>query len=125
MLTGTISGAALLLNVSGPGVSRLVKHAEESLRIRLFERKGGLFLPAPEARAVFDQINEVYGKIEGLQTAIANLSSGESGALAFLRPDAGVRLDPAQPEARLRASGAHRHGPARRFHSVREVAFHV
>jgi DNA-binding transcriptional LysR family regulator len=83
MLTGTISGAALLLNVSGPGVSRLVKHAEESLRIRLFERKGGLFLPAPEARAVFDQINEVYGKIEGLQTAIANLNSGESGALAF------------------------------------------
>lgn len=83
MLTGSITGAAEYLNVSGPGVSRLVKHAEESLKVRLFERKGGVFLPAPEARAVFDQINEVYGKIEGLETAIANLTSGESGALAF------------------------------------------
>jgi DNA-binding transcriptional LysR family regulator len=83
MLTGSISGAAQLLNVSGPGISRLVKHAEASLRIRLFERKGGVFLPAPEARAVFDQIHEVYGKLEGLETAIANLSSGQSGALAF------------------------------------------
>lgn len=83
MMTGTIAGAAEYLNVSAPGISRLVKHAEASLGIRLFERKGGVFLPAPEARAVFDQINEVYGKIEGLGTAIANLSSGQSGALAF------------------------------------------
>lgn len=83
MLTGSIAGAANFLHVSGPGISRLVKHAEESLGIRLFERKGGVFLPAPEARAVFDQINEVYGKIEGLETAIANLGSGQSGALAF------------------------------------------
>ncbi len=83
MLTGSIAGAAEYLNVSAPGISRLVKHAEESLRVRLFERKGGVFLPAPEARAVFDQINEVYGKIEGLDTAIANLSSGELGELAF------------------------------------------
>ncbi len=60
-----------------------MKHAEDSLGVRLFERKRGVFLPAPEARAVFEQINEVYGKIEGLETAIARLNSGDSGALAF------------------------------------------
>lgn len=83
MLTGSINGAAQFLNIAAPGISRLVKHAEESLGIRLFERRRGVFLPAPEARAVFEQINEVYGKIEGLQTAISKLNSGESGALAF------------------------------------------
>jgi DNA-binding transcriptional LysR family regulator len=83
MMTGSIVGAAEYLNVSAPGISRLVKHAEESLGVRLFERKGGVFLPAPEARAVFDQIHEVYLKVEGLETAIANLGSGQSGALAF------------------------------------------
>lgn len=83
MLTGTIAGAASHLNVSAPGISRLVKHAEESLRIRLFERRGGVFLPAPEARAVFDQIHEVYSKVEGLETAIANLTSGARAELAF------------------------------------------
>ncbi len=83
MLTGSINGAAQYLNVAAPGISRLVKHAEASLGVRLFERKRGLFLPAPEARAVFEQINEVYGKIEGLETAIPRLNSGESGSLAF------------------------------------------
>ena len=77
MLTGSINGAAEFLNISSPGISRLVKHAEESLGVRLFERKRGVFLPAPEARAVFEQINEVYGKIEGLETAIARLNSGD------------------------------------------------
>jgi DNA-binding transcriptional LysR family regulator len=59
MLTGTISGAADMLNVSAPGISRLVKHTEESLGIRLFERKAGLFVPSVEAGAVFDQVREV------------------------------------------------------------------
>ena len=49
MMAGTIQGAAELLNVSAPGVSRLVKYSEESLGIRLFDRKGGLFVPAAEA----------------------------------------------------------------------------
>ena len=44
MMAGTIQGAAKLLNVSAPGISRLVKHTEESLDIRLFERKAGLFV---------------------------------------------------------------------------------
>lgn len=83
MLTGSINGAAEFLNISSPGVSRLVKHAKDTLGVRLFERKRGVFLPAPEARAVFEQINEVYGKMEGLGTTIARLNSGDTGALAF------------------------------------------
>ena len=83
MMTGTIAGAAELLGVSSPGVSRLVKHAEGQLGLRLFERRGGAFLPAAEARVVFDQINEVYAKVAGLETALGRLASGASGALAF------------------------------------------
>ena len=37
MITGTIGGAAKLLNVSAPGISRLVKYAERSLGIRFFQ----------------------------------------------------------------------------------------
>ena len=83
MLRGTINGAAEHLNVSAPGISRLIKHTEESLGIRLFERRAGLFVPSVEAGAVFDQIREVYKGVENLQSALDSLQKGEDVHLAF------------------------------------------
>lgn len=83
MMTGTISGAAEMLNVSAPGISRLVKHTEESLGIRLFERKAGLFTPSVEAARVFDQLREVYKGVENLHVAVGSLQKGEDVRLAF------------------------------------------
>ena len=83
MLRGTISGAAEFLNVSAPGISRLIKHTEETLGIRLFERRAGLFVPSVEASKVFDQIREVYRGVENLQSSIGSLKKGADAALAF------------------------------------------
>ena len=83
MMTGTISGAANMLNVSAPGISRLVKHTEDSLGIRLFERKAGLFTPSVEAARVFDQVREVYKGVENLQVAVGSLQKGEDVQLSF------------------------------------------
>lgn len=83
MLTGTISGAAEMLHVSAPGISRLVKHTEDSLGIRLFERKAGLFVPSVEASAVFDQVREVYKSVANLQSAVGALQKGEDVRLSF------------------------------------------
>jgi DNA-binding transcriptional LysR family regulator len=83
MMTGTINGAAEFLNVSAPGISRLVRHTEESLGVRLFERKAGVFVPAREAAPVFDQINQVYDKMAGLTYAVASLKQGRDTELAF------------------------------------------
>lgn len=83
MLRGTINGAAEHLGVSAPGVSRLIKHTEETLGIRLFERRAGLFVPSVEAGAVFDQIREVYKGVENLQQALSALKKGEEVRLAF------------------------------------------
>ena len=66
MMTGTIQGAAGFLNVSPPGVSRLLKHTEETLGLRLFERRAGLFAPAPEAAPVFEQLQQIHEKMAGL-----------------------------------------------------------
>ncbi|WCR20370.1 LysR family transcriptional regulator [Paracoccus alcaliphilus] len=83
MMAGTIQGAAKLLNVSAPGISRLVKHTEESLGIRLFERKAGLFVPASEADTIFEMVHQVYRQMENLNTAVASLQKGEDVGLAF------------------------------------------
>ncbi len=81
MVTGTIAGAARLLGVSAPGISRAMKYIEDSLDTRLFVREGGRFVPSPEARDVFDQINAVYKKVEDLHYAIDHLNRGQGGEL--------------------------------------------
>ena len=53
MVTGTIGGAAKLLNVSAPGISRLVKYTERSLGIKFFQRQGGRYFPTPGSTEYF------------------------------------------------------------------------
>ena len=81
MVTGTVGGAARLLNVSSPGISRVMKHAETSVGIKLFSRRGGRYSPTPEANAIFSQINGVYGKVEDLQFVISRIKRGASTEL--------------------------------------------
>jgi DNA-binding transcriptional LysR family regulator len=81
MVTGTVGGAARLLNVSSPGISRVMKHAETSVGIKLFSRRGGRYSPTAEANAIFSQINGVYGKVEDLQFVISRIKRGAATEL--------------------------------------------
>jgi DNA-binding transcriptional LysR family regulator len=76
MVTGTVGGAARLLNVSSPGISRVMKHAESTLGIKLFSRKNGRYTPTHEAHDIFSHINGVYDKVEDLQFIIKRLKRG-------------------------------------------------
>lgn len=76
MITGTIAGAAKLLNVSAPGISRLMKHTERTLKLKLFERRHGRYVPTPEAKDIFEQINGVYRKVDDLHSMLARIERG-------------------------------------------------
>jgi DNA-binding transcriptional LysR family regulator len=76
MVTGTIAGAAKLLNVSAPGISRLVKYTEKSLGLRFFQRQNGRYVPTPEAQNIFEQINAVYKKVDDLSGMISAMGKG-------------------------------------------------
>jgi len=76
MITGSVGGAARLLNVSSPGISRVMKHAEGLLGLKLFSRKGGRYSPTREASDIFSQINGVYDKVEDLAFVIGRLKRG-------------------------------------------------
>src|SRR3981081_1675170 len=80
--TGTIGGAARLLNVSPPGISPLAKYTEKSLGIRFFQRQNGRYFPTPEAHNIFEQINGVYKKVDDLTEIISKIGHG---ALSELR----------------------------------------
>lgn len=81
MISGTIGGAARLLNVSSPGISRAMKHAEMLVGVKLFSRKGGRYTPTTEANVIFNQINSIYDKVEDLQFVISRIKRGANAAL--------------------------------------------
>jgi DNA-binding transcriptional LysR family regulator len=81
MVTGTVAGAARLLNVSAPGLSRLMKHTETSLGVRLFDRRNGRFVPTVQANGIFEQVNTIFTKVEDLRNAIGRLETGASQEL--------------------------------------------
>jgi DNA-binding transcriptional LysR family regulator len=83
MVAGTIAGAARLMNVTQPGVSRTMKHIESSLGIKLFVKKAGRYVPTSEARDIFAQLQEVHRKVEDLQISIGQLERGRGVELAL------------------------------------------
>ena len=54
---GSITGAAELLNVSQPAVSKLLRHAQDQLGLRLFERVKGKLVPTREAKLLEVEID--------------------------------------------------------------------
>ena len=83
MIAGTIQGAANLLGVSAPGISRLIRHTEENLGIRLFERRAGVFVPAAEAHAIFAMLEQVHRQMDNLNAAVSALQKGQEYTLSF------------------------------------------
>lgn len=76
MVTGSVSGAARLINITQPAVSRTLKHAELQLGFPLFERVGGRLVATAEARSLFPLVDKLFtdlGEVrrlaQGLRTA--------------------------------------------------------
>jgi DNA-binding transcriptional LysR family regulator len=82
-ITGTIAGAAALLNVSAPGISRLMTYTERVLKLRLFERRQGHYIPMSEAEDIFVQINGIDKKVDDLDYTMSRI---ERGADVELQP---------------------------------------
>jgi len=74
MIAKTVSGAAELLHVSQPGISRLLKYTEYKLGIELFERRKGRLIPTPEGEELFRELESIYSRIEDLETVINRIT---------------------------------------------------
>lgn len=79
MEAGTVSGAASLLNVSQPNVSRMLKYTEGRLGLRLFERIKGRLQPTPEATALYREVQSLHAHLDSLQDALRHIVRGELG----------------------------------------------
>jgi DNA-binding transcriptional LysR family regulator len=78
MLTGSVSGAARLINVTQPAVSRILQHAELQLGFALFQRNKGRLTATSEALTLYPHIERLFGMLDEVQRLAVNLKTGES-----------------------------------------------
>jgi DNA-binding transcriptional LysR family regulator len=81
MLTGSVVGAARLMSVTQPGVSRTIGLMELRIGYPLFERRGRRLVPTPEADALFREIEHLYGSIERIGQVAQDIRFQRAGAL--------------------------------------------
>jgi len=77
MIAKTISGAAELLHVSQPGVSRALKYMEMKLKVELFERRPNGLVPTPEADELYREILPLYRSLDSLDSTINRIVRAE------------------------------------------------
>lgn len=79
MLTGSVSAAARLINVTQPAVSRTLQHAEIQLGFALFQRQKGRLIPTTEALTLAPHIERLFAQLDEVQRLAANLRAGRGG----------------------------------------------
>ncbi|CDG80701.1 LysR family transcriptional regulator [Janthinobacterium agaricidamnosum] len=73
MQVGTISGAAQVLHISQPAVTKVLQHCELQLGMPLFERVRGKLYPKPEAHRLFVETEKLHRDLQGIRRLAAGL----------------------------------------------------
>lgn len=117
MLTGSVSAAARLINITQPAVSRTLAHAELQLGFALFERSAGRLKATAEAQALFPYIQKLFAQLDEVQKLSRNLKQGkQAGVLKVLTipafsyellPRALINFRQRYPEVRVEHEALH------------------
>lgn len=126
MSAGTVSGAADMLNVSQPAVSRLLRDLEQDLSMNLFLRMGGRIVPTPEARELIAEVERAFIGLDSIERAAGDIRAGRRASLSVaamptlsqtLLPDALCALHRDRPDARIELASMRTHNVVRQVAS--------
>lgn len=81
MVRKTVTGAAEMLEVTQPVVTRLISDLEERIAIPLFTRKKGRLLPTAEAALLVKDVEQSLMSIERIANAASNIKALKMGYL--------------------------------------------
>ena len=95
MQAGTITGAAQILHISQPAVTKVLQHCELQLGIPLFNRVRGKLYPTPEAQRLRIEIDKLNKDLVSIRRLASNLRTGEFELLRLVStPALGVSVLP-------------------------------
>lgn len=83
MLSGSARGAAELLYVTQPVISKLIAQLESRTGLTLFERRGNAIVPTDDAKLLLSEAQSVFYGIERFDRFAANLRGGGKGRLSI------------------------------------------
>lgn len=96
MQEGGVTAAAMALGVSQPSVSEILRHTEDRLGLRLFERSKGRLRPTAEARRLFREVERVFEGVDRVHRTAEALRDADLGGLRIVSITAlGLALAPA------------------------------
>ncbi|WP_460450917.1 LysR substrate-binding domain-containing protein [Alsobacter sp. SYSU BS001988] len=81
MIARSTTGAAELLDVSQPAVSRLIVQLEASLELTLFDRSSGRLAPTPEALLLHEEVERTFVSVDKIRELAREIKSAEAGSL--------------------------------------------
>jgi DNA-binding transcriptional LysR family regulator len=94
LLTGSVTGAARLLHVSQPAVTKLLQSAENQLGFRLFTREKNRLVPTQEALELHPEIVQIASQIERLKEFSQALSTRQTTLRVACVPSVAATLFP-------------------------------
>jgi DNA-binding transcriptional LysR family regulator len=82
MKARTTIGAAELLAISQPAVSKAVKHLEAQTGLTLFKRVQGRLRPTPEAQTLYKNVSNIFARLETIDRIAQDLRGGRGGVIS-------------------------------------------
>lgn len=124
--SGSVSGAAEIMNVSQPAVSRLIRDLEAQTELQLFTRFGGKIVPTSAARELAIVVERSFVGLTAIEKAATEIRLGQRStvvvgampALAHsLLPDTLVDLLESRPGFRVSLQSMQTHNVVRQVAS--------
>lgn len=81
VMTGGVSAAAALINVTQPAVSRMIRDLQRHLGLALFERRGTGLVPTSEALSLYAEVERAFVGLERIEQMATELRTRRAGFL--------------------------------------------
>lgn len=81
MRSGTVTGAAAMLNISQPALSQILLHTEDQLGFKLFNRVRGKLAPTREAEELYPEAERIFAELGALRRRTVDMRFGRTGLI--------------------------------------------
>ncbi|MBN3562250.1 LysR substrate-binding domain-containing protein [Aliamphritea spongicola] len=81
MISGSTVGAAKMLYISQPAVTRLIKDLEDRCGFALFERRSSRLFPTPEAESLYQEVKRHFMGMDQLAQSVEQIRTLRTGRL--------------------------------------------